>query len=137
MTYKLDDDRRKLITEKLLGECWHCQVEDRPGIIVHLICACGKGFLSYDAMKYHLGSNRTFNNDTDMMAIYRAIYKNGEWGRFIKWMIRKGLHGILEMTSDNWCLLSSEDAAWLFCLDELEYEARCWLVAEWMKEVEK
>ena len=126
MTDKLDDKRRKLITEKLLGECWH-EDTDVTSEFDKVRCQT----------RIKIGYNqRTFNNDTDMMAIYRAIYKNGEWGRFIKWMIRKGLHGILEMTSDNWCLLSSEDAAWLFCLDELEYEARCWLVSEWLMEAE-
>jgi len=123
MTYKLSDERRKRLTEMLLWECWHSHYLFRD-----------EQRLCFKCDKNH--GNRTFDNDTDMMAIYRAIYKNGEWGRFIKWMIRKGLHGILEMTSDNWCLLSSEDAAWLFCLDELEYEARCWLVSEWLMEAE-
>ena len=115
----MTDEQRKALTE-YLGECWLWDEDlDDEGMCKK----CGQCFESHRL-------NRTFDNDTDMMALYRAIYKKGKWSKFIIY------------TEKTYCFQLQLDSlrhnlhnfnAWLFCLDGKDYEARCCLVAEWLE----
>ena len=64
--------------------------------------------------------NHTFDNDADMMALYRAIYKKGKWINFVNFtFLTRPVNGKCD--------------AWLFCLGGEDYEARCCLVAQWLE----
>jgi hypothetical protein len=118
MTYKLDDDRRKLITEKLLGEKWHFLMSD-PVCPEWSDCSCGARVLSTDA--YHHSLNRTFDNNTDMMAVRKALRDKGKWWKFY-------------LSVENANTYAPQK---LMAYLDTEPERFCWLVSEWMKEVEK
>jgi len=111
MTYKLDDDRRKLITEKLLGECWE---EMSDGVVQ----------INKFGMPYTSIPNRTFTTDTDMMVVFRKLVDTGKYDIF-KFTIKTKLTFVLP--------IGTFKEEWLF----YEPERFCWLVSEWMKEVEK
>jgi len=107
MTHKLNDDRRKLITEKLLGE------ELSLGLVGMPFTHAGK-----------TRSNRTFTTDTDMMVVFRKLVDTGKYDIF-KFTIKTKLTFVLP--------IGTFKEEWLF----YEPERFCWLVSEWMKEVEK
>jgi len=115
MTYKLDDDRRKLITEKLLLECWHVP-EDIRTMAGFKCKECG------DILNTII--NRTYDNDTDMMVVFRKLVDTGKYDIF-KFTIKTKLTFVLP--------IGTFKEEWLF----YEPERFCWLVSEWMKEVEK
>ena len=80
----MDDIDRKRLTE-FLGICWHEIKEDVPGIMVHLICACGKGYLSYEAMNNHIKGNRTFflpDDWADLGAVKNRLVETEKWRDF-------------------------------------------------------
>ena len=103
----MTDEQKKLLTEEVLGECYH---EGRMPINCGYRCIkCGDTYVV----------NRTFDNDADMMALYRAIYQKGKWKEFLNY-ISQTTHYI-------------PHAVWLFCLDNEDYEDHCCLVAEWLE----
>jgi hypothetical protein len=63
----------------------------------------------------HIDQNRTFDTDADMMALFRRIYYNAHWDRFVWWL------------KDN----PNYDTA----IPEvfLETEKFCFLVSEWLR----
>ena len=66
---KLNDERRKVLT-KYLGLCWH---EGRMPINCGYRCVkCGDTYVA----------NRTFDNDADMMALFRKMVDNLTFGAF-------------------------------------------------------
>lgn len=68
--YKLTEDDRKLLTEKVLDECW------KPGLV---------GF-PYN-FKGKVYSNRTFTTPQDQKDLMRAIEKKEKWDRFFYYTI--------------------------------------------------
>lgn len=119
MTYKLDDDRRKLITEKLLGEKWH-DVVIEDGSYVCKTC----GIVAQSCLTACSFYCRTFTTDTDMMVVFRKLVDTGKYDIF-KFTIKTKLTFVLP--------IGTFKEEWLF----YEPERFCWLVSEWMKEVEK
>ena len=122
----ITEKQKKLLTEEVLGECWHeRRTEDvgkKPWDLSH--CAkCG------ELVKLQSFDRRTFDNDTDMMAVYRAINRKGVWGKFFDWAYE-------EYWKEN-SGTHRKFTAWLFCLDSEDYESRCCLVAQWLEEVKK
>ncbi len=76
----------------------------------------------------------SFTTDADMMALYRAIYKEKRWTEFFEysnniWWINYG------RSYDTVDEALADYNAWLFCLEGKDYEDRCCLVAEWLEEV--
>ena len=66
---KLTDERRKVLT-KYLGLCWH---EGRMPINCGYRCVkCGDTYVA----------NLTFDNDADMMALFRKMVDNLTFGAF-------------------------------------------------------
>jgi hypothetical protein len=85
--YKMTDERRKLLTEKLLGECWHIpKVNMEPlawvgGQGTHcFICKrCGNPYpITWQPS--------TFTTDTDMLAVFRKIRDKGKLRDFINYV---------------------------------------------------
>jgi len=103
----MDDETRRYLTEKVLGECFS------PGLV-------SKPYNFED----NVYSNRTFDNRDDMMDLYQAIKKAGKWDDFdnYSWNYRKGVNPEIS------------HAAWLFCLSGVGYEDRCQMVAEFWRE---
>lgn len=119
----MNDERRKRLTE-YLGECWS---PDR-------VCpACyafhQSAYRRKDVKEGCTCSNRSFTTDADMMAVYRAIYRDGKWEEFttysneVWWVIDAGSYAITEEEIANY-------TAYLFCLDGKGYEERCKMVSE-------
>jgi hypothetical protein len=71
---KPNDERRKVLSE-YLGLCWH---EGRMPINCGYRCVkCGDTYVV----------NRTFDNDPDMMALFRKIFKDEKWDSdFVYWL---------------------------------------------------
>lgn len=90
---------KKFLTEKVLGECW--DADKRPG-----------GDLP----------NRTFDNESDMMELYRAIYMDGKWNKFFDWA-----YWVYRKTESG---THKKFVAWLFCLGDKNYESKCKMVAK-------
>ena len=113
----MTDEQRKALTE-YLGECWHtydvsCPEDSDPC----LICGSRK-------------ENRDFDNDADMMALYRAIYEKGKWSKFIIYAEKTYC---FQLQLDSLRHNLHNFTAWLFCLDGKDYESRCCLVAQWLE----
>ena len=101
--YKMTDERRKKLTEKLLGECWHEWVAKG----VYTECSkCGEINLTET-------ENRTFTTDADMMAVFRAIRDKGIWNQFEPYCWKKselkGLEGLDEFMP--WLFLDNPERA--------------------------
>lgn len=98
---------KKFLTENVLGEYWGA--DQRPG-----------GDLP----------NRPFNNQDDMMDLYKALRKSGRWDDFLVFLWPEYIDASKYLSNTN--LKASRGAliAWLFCLGDEDYESRCKLVAE-------
>ena len=105
---KLNDERRKALIE-YLGECWH---EGRMPINCGYRCVkCGDTYVA----------NRTFDNDADMMALFRKIVDNLKFGAFQNFAY-KHFNEYPNYTMTEWLFY--------------EPERFCWLVSEWLEETQ-
>ena len=66
----MKDEDRKLLTEKLLGECFNSNVDFWR--TTPLCSECGR---------FH--GNRTFTTPDDMMAVFRKLMKKGDFASFM------------------------------------------------------
>jgi len=103
---------KKFLTDNVLHEVWH-----EPRITENSRCSCGR--------PYHLGTpydhcNRRYDNELDMMKLYRAIYMDGKWTEFTD--------SVFKYYKDD--PTAEIFDAWLFCLGGEYYEDRCKMVAE-------
>jgi hypothetical protein len=104
---KLNDERRKVLT-KYLGLCWH---EGRMPINCGYRCVkCGDTYVA----------NRTFDNDADMMALYRKMVDVKKYDEF-RFLTKERLTFALPFGtfSETWLLYYPERF--------------CNLVAEWLE----
>lgn len=110
---------QQFLTENILHECWH---EGSSLLNAGYHCRkCDKAF----------SVNRTFDNRNDLMDLYQQVYEDGKWDEFF-WVSASHCKPTREG------LGCSEATAWLFCLDQKDYEPRCKMVAEFYGlEVEK
>ena len=100
----ITDDQRKMLTEEVLGECYH---EGRMPINCGYRCVkCGDTYVA----------NRTFDTDADMMALFREMVNKHEWDSFLFW------------TCDHYPTYNPPVPR-LF----MEPERFCNLVAEWLE----
>ena len=103
----LTDERRKRLTE-YLGLCWH---EGRMPINCGYRCVkCGDTYVA----------NRTFDNDADMMALFRKMVNKKDYDRF-RFVTKERLTFALPV--------GTFDEQWLF----YDPERFCNLVAEWLE----
>jgi len=109
---------KQFLTEKVLGECWHELTGDQPG------CTCKKCGAGFSAVHYSdwnpKGFVRTFATRNDLMDLYQQVYKDGKWGSFSIFSLRKFR---IDRESDYY-------NSWRFCLNGEGYEERCKAVAE-------
>ena len=105
---KLTDERRKVLSE-YLGLCWH---EGRMPIYRgHSCVKCGDTYVA----------NRTFDNDADMMDLFRKLTDKDVFNSFYSWVMWKHTY---------WSIKNYEEMIkFLF----YEPERFCNLVAEWLE----
>ncbi len=96
---------KQFLTEKALKECWHSSET------------------WYDCDNAKHCRRRTFDNRNDLMDLYQKVYEDGKWDEFF-WFSASHCKPKREG------LGCSEITAWLFCLDQKDYEYRCKMVAE-------
>lgn len=113
--YKMTDEWRKLLTEKLLGECWHEWELTRHEN--HKCKHCG-----YISFRDFFPSQRSFATGTDMLAVFRKIRDVGKWVEFIGFVAKQMTLG--SMHAEHFMI-------WLF-LDNPE--RACCLAAMWLEE---
>ena len=119
--YKMTDEWRKLLTEKLLGECWHEWELTRRGN--HKCKHCG-----YISFRDFFPSQRSFTTDTDMLVVFRKIRDVGKWKEFHDYI---GDKFVLTIPIACICYHCAEFSEWLF-LDNPE--RACCLVADFLEE---
>lgn len=109
----ITDEQKKLLTEEVLGECWH----DGTSILMagYHCKKCDKIF----------SCNRTFDNRNDLMDLYEAIYRDGKFAEFENSLID---YWDKDFKYPN--IIGIVTTAWLFCLDGKGYEEHCKIVAE-------
>jgi len=71
--------------------------------------------------------NRTFDNQNDMMGLYRYIYEDENWIEFTDFVFTYYKDDPTAEIFD----------AWIFCLGNEDYESRCKFVAEFYEWEEK
>lgn len=110
----LTDDQERILTEKLLGECWH----ERPNHNEY--CCC-------DSCLFFRKKRRTFTTAQDLMDCKEALVKKGLWNKFLHYAIR----------TDNW--IDETDRGWedwLFCTIDENGEAHfCRLVCDYLETI--
>lgn len=113
MTYTMTDDRRKLLTEKVLGECWHDFGAPRDE---NLIPMCGK---CNQSKMFPWVKHRLFNTWQDLGDVFKKLVDDGKFNDFSDWVYVEYIitKKIMYM-------------AWLF----YSPERFCWLVSKWLKE---
>jgi hypothetical protein len=111
--YKMTEEMRKLLTEKLLGGCWH-----EP--ISLTACTCQRTGI-VNSYIHCSNMNRTFTTDANMMAVFRKIEGNGLWDFYMLFVDK------VYRESKSYVGLT----AWLF-LDNPE--RACCLAAMWLEE---
>lgn len=70
----MTDDQKKMLTEKLLGECWHSFKSSMYLCFPDRCLDCAKLITSLE--------HRTFTTPDDMMAVKRKLVEKGEWKGF-------------------------------------------------------
>ena len=118
----LTEEQRKMLTKKLLEECWH-DIQPRPcGVFLCLKC----GYTPDKIMDEH---NRTFLTWQDLGDCKEALEKEGLWVDFITEMI-----DLWERRNNYVDLKIPEFSYWLFRPTDEKGETHfCRLVAEFME----
>jgi hypothetical protein len=112
----------KLITEKLLGECWHLDIY---GDSLDIIC-------SVCCQRVGIHPRRTFTTPQDFFACFEKLVELGEWGDF--WMIaRKNFIITTSIQIDDF--VSWDE--WLLSRTESGHMRLCVLCAEWLRKENK
>lgn len=128
MTYTITNTQRKLLTEKLLDECWHEYILNKEWNTKNSSkpvssCSCGnRGVYVWECC---IKANRTFTSPADQKAVMRKLVEKGLWEEFTYYSKE---HCIRSLKVKVPAL--SKYTEWLF----LEEERFCWLAGEFMKE---
>jgi len=131
----MNDDDRKALT-LYLGECWHepdseCALGreyNGGGMMKQKCLKCGC-LLSTTYQIYE--DNRTFDTRADMMDLYEAIVKRGEFSSIFNYLHGKCDWKELDPIRDN---VFEYLFKWIICLSGESYEDRCQMVVDWVKE---
>jgi hypothetical protein len=124
MKESLTEQDCKLITEKLLGECWH-EKGNKAWIDMF-------GGPPTEECKHcqHKGiENRTFTDPQDFFACFNSLVEKGEWNEFDEWAYMKWDQ--LKPFNDLSRHLG-EHSQWLLSRTESGHFRLCCLVAEWL-----
>jgi hypothetical protein len=116
MTYTLDDDRRKLLTEKVLGEVWKDGLVGLP--------------YTFEGVT---NSHRSFTTPQDMHDVFKKLVDDKDWAeiRLYILLIWEDIPIMLhKQIDDDVATYDSDFESWLF----YSPERFCWLVSEWLKE---
>ena len=112
---------KQFLTENVLHECWHEMVSnidayEFSGDDIYYQCKKCKKIAAY---------NRTFDNESDMMAVYRAIHRDGKWKEFTEYAFRFYKEDYSEEQFNTW----------LFCPKGKDPEVlyRCFIVSAWLE----
>jgi hypothetical protein len=114
----------KLITEKLLGECWHeprgASMSSNHGPSLQECRKCGE-----DVTPYVFGDpNRTFQDPQDFFACFEKLVERGKWDVFVRF------------ATSNYTPLAHYNSwrfmQWLLSRTESGHYRLCMLVAEWL-----
>lgn len=128
----MTDADRKLLTEKLLGKCWH---EFHMGYNYEPhgpICKEDEGCPN-QCKKCHKGNNiwliknRTFTTPDDFFAVFNTLVEKG-WSGFYWWAIEK--KWIPEVPGKSFD--EAESTKWLLGKNTDGVHRLCTLAAEWM-----
>ena len=112
---------KKFLTDNVLHEVWH-----EPRITENSRCSCGR--------PYYIGTpydhcNRRYDNELDMMKLYRAIHWEGNWTAFtvysnnIWWQNCDRPYDTVEQAMADY-------NSYLLCFGDKDYESRCKMVAK-------
>jgi hypothetical protein len=119
----MTQDDCKLITEKLLGECWHTYIPFEYDYPFH--CSkCGA------VLSRPPNENRTFTNSRDFFACFEKLVELGEYGSFYNKYFWK-------YSEETGSLRNTEFTKWLLSRTESGHYRLCVLCAEWLKEGEQ
>lgn len=85
----LNEPTRRLLTEKVLGECWHTLVNYLDSGVV--ICSCGQRFRCPDEGTFHVEqeNDRTFTTPQDAQDVKDALVRAGKWDKFYAFVTGK------------------------------------------------
>ncbi len=119
-----ETDWKKFLAEQVLKEIWH----KSDGTYLGQKCVCGRECeWPRETLDEHIKrKNRTFDNQDDMMELYRYIYEDGKWNTFESEIYARVF--IPCYYEEN--IFANNFNAWLFCLGDEYYESRCKLVAK-------
>jgi hypothetical protein len=114
----MTQDDCKLITEKLLGECWH---EENVLTTTWPCHKCG-------VEPCH---NRTFTTPQDFFACFEKLVELGEWDEsFGKFCLEQEMETYPQSLSEAILHFSK----WVISRTESGHYRLCCLIAEWLKE---
>lgn len=115
----MTDETKKYLTEEVLEECWHYR----------------RGYFPHVSHEKERLTNRTFDNEADMMDLYRNRRLHGEWIQFGKFSMMKFREYAGIENGKSLFYQEYRWSDWLFNLpgDPKDYEDRCQMVAEWHK----
>lgn len=86
----MDEAKRKLLTEEVLGECWHYYRIVDSGT-EKSSCSCG--MTGYSVREICTKATRTFTTGNDMIALKDRIVEMGEWAAFVDYAFDKSRFG--------------------------------------------
>jgi hypothetical protein len=119
----MTDDRRRMLTEEVLGECWHGYTDGVTSDGQWRMCTCGYAYIIPEKHR-----NRTFATWKDLGDLKEKIVEMGEWDEFIDFTLEE--HGSLGPVFSNEAKFYKADYIdWL--MDKIRFPE---LVAEWWTE---
>lgn len=74
----MTDDRRRMLTEEVLGECWHGYTDGVTSDGQWRMCTCGYAYIIPEKHR-----NRTFATWKDLGDLKEKIVEMGEWESFL------------------------------------------------------
>ncbi len=114
----MTDDRRRMLTEEVLGECWHGYTDGVTSDGQWRMCTCGYAYIIPEKHR-----NRTFLTWQDTGDLKKQIVEMGRWGEFM--MVQKRQ---IHVTENPNGMTLSEWVDWL--MDPIRFPE---LVVEWWK----
>ncbi len=98
--YKLTEEDRKFLTEKVLNECWH-EIVERYDLVM-AVCSCGAHDTATFILRHIEEHNRTFTTPQDQKDLMRVIKRKGKWNEFVFYAHEQWLKSLGRITTDEW-----------------------------------
>jgi len=123
----MTEDDKKLLTEKLLGECWHEFKSSAYFSFPDRCLTCGKLITSL--------SRRTFTTWTDLGDVKDKLVVTGEWEEFLTFSAELTAGYFTNRQDNGGMFYGDKMIAWLFRpTDDQGRPHFCKLVCEYLKE---